>query len=272
MTIKPLVVLLLLIAVLDVGIVTAQDDDDAPETVTAALWERVNLEAEPDAEAVPVYVVFLASDDATTLLEVAYGADVLWTRQGDGTYSGTSLVPTDAYEFTATLEVVDADTMQAMSLLNYGNFASELHLEFRRSDFEAEVWVEARRDLTEYTLFGPCLGLESTSPPGAYANPDPIVAVWLDEDAGELVIGENVYLGGGGTFSRETLGTFGTFEQVTTETVLVSEGQLDLDFYSVAGERDDCELRFTSTYIPYDGDMAALMERAAAIGADAAEE
>lgn len=270
MTRKPFLVLLLLTAVLGVGIVSAQDDD-TPQTVTASLWQRVNLDAEPDADAVPVYVVFLASDDGTTLLEVAYGADVLWTLQDDGTYSGTTLIPTDAYEFTASLEVVDADTMQAMSLLNYGNFASELHLEFRRTELEAAVWVEDVRDLTEYTLFGTCLGLESTSPPGAYANPDPIVAVWLDEDAGELVIGENVYLGGGGTFTRETLGTFGTSEQVTTETVLVSEGQIDLDFYSVAGGRDDCELRFTSTYRPYDGDMAALLERAAAIGADEAE-
>lgn len=258
--------IIVLVGVMGVGWVGAQDDDELELPITAVAWQRIDSNAPPDFDGEPAYVVFLESDDGATLYEIEAGVDTIYTRNTDGSYSAAPLMPTDAYELTATLVNVNDDTRRVHALLNYGNFASERNLDYLRTEIVYELWVEQERELTEYSMFGECLGLVDATPPRTYARPDPIVPIRFDEEEGTLYLGNLMLSGGPVTYMREEEDTFGIFGRVTTETAIVSEGRIEWTFHSIADERDDCELRFNATYVYFDGDYAALMERAISLG------
>ncbi len=242
----------------------AQETTPEPDgLITVSGW--ITTEADEDAPEEPVYTVFLDLDDGETILVIGTGADIVYTRQTDGTYAGAPLVPSDAYDLESVLEIIDEDTRQTNSITTTTAFTSERSLLYSRSDTEFSIWVEGDRSLTEYSMFAECLGLTSATPPGVFATADPIVPVRIDEDAGLLWIGR-WQLVGSGTYTREIEEPFSQFTRVTTEIANVSDGMIDYSYHSIAGERDDCELRYTSVYTPFDGDLGALLARGVELG------
>lgn len=262
-----LILLLLALPALSLtGPLAAQEatpEASADGLITVSGW--ITTEADEDAPDDPVYTIFLDLADGETILEIGTGADVVYTRQADGTYSGAPLVPTDAYTLEATLEIVDDETRQSNSTLSSTAFTSETSRMYTRSDAAFSIWVEGDRTLTEYSLFAECLGLTSATPPRTFATADPIVPVRIDEEAGLLWIGD-WELTGSGTYTRETEEPFGQFNRVTTEVAVVDPGAIQFSYHAIADERDDCELRYTSIYTPFDGDLEALLGRAIELG------
>jgi hypothetical protein len=116
-------------------------------------------------------------------------------------------------------------------------------------------------------MFADCMGRTGVEPPGAFANPDPILPIRIDDEAGQLYIGDTVLTGGDGTYERTEEGEFGQFTQVITQTAVVSEGNISFSYYAVADGRDDCELRYDTTFVPFDGDYDALFAGAEALSA-----
>jgi len=225
-------------------------DDDMPDNLYSA-WTVTDLLAEDGDEPIENLVAFLHIDEET-ILEVWTGADVIYTLQDDGTYSGANLLPV-GYDFSATLTIIDEDTYETFSEISSGTFTTETNLLYERTEIEIGVWIEPERDLQEFSLFGDCMGRVDVSPPLAFSQPDPILTILIDEDAGELVLGENV-LTGSGTYELEEEDTFGQFARVTTQTAVVSEDAIDFSFYSIADSRDDCELIYETQFLPFDGD------------------
>ncbi|RMF77211.1 MAG: hypothetical protein D6737_18445 [Chloroflexi bacterium] len=249
------------------GIVMAQDDDETAFTASGWLW--TDLDDDASDEGAETFVVFLSPDDGATLIEVARGADVVYTLSDDGLYSGATLVPA-AVDFAATLEVIDEDTRQVMSVTRTGALTFETNLQYDRSDVAFGVWVEGERDLMEYTMFAECLGREDGSPPSAFATPDPILPIAIDDEAGTLTIGGDLVLsGGGGVYERVDEAPFGQFTQVITQTATVSDDSIAFTYHAIADGRDDCEVRYETTFVPFDADYEALLERGDMLGDDA---
>jgi hypothetical protein len=267
---KYFVLILMLVFAVGASCLMAQEATEVPSEsgVTAEAWLVTDLDEEESEDAVARYVVFLTLDDGDTLIEVAAGEDVIYTKGEDGLYSGAPLIPTDRYEFEATLEVVDDDTYQVASAIKTGSLTFESNLLFERSDLEFGVWVEGERNLTEYSMFAECMGRVGVEPPGAFAEPDPILLIRVDDEAGTLTIGNTVLAGGGGAYELVEEGEFGQFTQVVTQTASVSEASIAFTYHAIADERDDCELHYETTFTPFDGDFEALMARAEELGAE----
>ncbi len=248
--------LIFLIMLLFSSTIFAQDEDETDnDSHRASAWIVIDLTAEDDDdESATVYASFLELEDGS-LLEVWSGEDVLYSPNDDGTYSGATLYPAE-YEFEATLTIIDEDTIETMSVIDTGTFTIETNLSYERTDFDIGIYTEFERDLQEYSLFGECMGRIDNSPPLAFAQPDPILVILIDEDAGEMIIGEHMLVGDGTTFELEEEGMFGQFEQITTQIAIVSEDAIDFTYYSIADNRDDCELRYETQYVPFDGDFA----------------
>lgn len=261
--------LLVIIAVLltiPAALLNAQEETPEPGSgglITVSGW--ITTEADEEAPEEPVYTVLVELEDGAAILEVGTGADVVYTRQDDGTYAGAPLVPTDSYELEASLAIVDENTRQINSITTSRAFTSERSLLLERSDVNFSIWVEGDRNLTEFSMFAECMGLMDAIPPRIFAVADPIVPVRLDEDAGILWIGW-WQLEGSGTYTREIEEPFGQFTRVTTETAIVSDDLIQYSYHSIGDGRDDCEVSYTSEYTPFDGDLDTLLMRAVELG------
>ncbi|RMG80792.1 MAG: hypothetical protein D6712_17435 [Chloroflexi bacterium] len=253
--------ILLVLGLLVLGALAQDDGDDMDEgALSATAWLLVAPDAPEDAEA--LYVLFVPLDEGALLLEVAAGEDVLysWDEELEA-YHGAPFIPDDAYDFESTLVALDDDTYESTSVTKAGALTFERVVTFERTELEYELWTEVERDLTEYTMFGECLGAAATTPPKAWATPDPILPVRIDDEEGVLYLGNTVLGGGAGEYILEEEAEFGTGLQQITQVATVTEDAITLEYYAVVDGRDDCELRFTATYAPFDGDFEALFER-----------
>ncbi len=256
-----ILLLILVLGIVPAGI--AQDDAEAnPEAggVVVPLW----LATDEDGE--PRYVAFLFLDDGT-IVEAGLGADVIYTPVDDGTYSGEPLVPA-GYEFAATLQLIDDETIQVASTITSGVFSTESNITYSLTDLEAGIWIEYPRDVIEFSKFGECMGRLDAEPPGAFTDSDPILPIVIDEEAGEFWLGPHILTGGDGSYELEVTGEFGQFTDVTTRTATVVDDTIAFRYHSIAAERDDCEMIYESTYSRFDGDFAALFERVNDMGAE----
>jgi hypothetical protein len=234
----------------------AQTDEEAPDgIITAEAWQFTDLD---DDTAEPGMVLFLTLDEGDTLIEVAAGEDLIYTRVDDQSYSVAPLIPTDAYEYEGTLTVVDADTRQLAAVTTTGSFTFESNLEFTRTDLTYEVWSETERTVSEYSLFQECMGRTNVTPGEAWTTPDPLVPIRVDDEA--LYIGSKAYPGGGGSYELVSEAQFGQFPEVITETITVAEDAITYNYHAIADERDDCEMIYEAALVPFDGDYEALLE------------
>ena len=245
------IAIILLITVLPA---TAQDEETPS---VAPVWLAAD---EADDTDQPRYVTFLFLDDGETILEVGFGADVIYTLEADGTYSGAPLVP-NGYEFSATLTLLDDQSIHVASETSSGIFTNESDLTYTLADMTASIWLENPREIIDFSKFGECIGREPIDPPGAFADADPILLLFIDEDTGELRRGPEILTGDGTTFEVEIEGEFGEYADVTTLTAVVNEDTIDFTYYSIAGGRADCVMHYVSSYTLFDGDVAGVMER-----------
>ena len=250
--------LVLTLLLSSVSMVIAQDEgDDELEGVIAPLWLAADSNADADAE--PRYVAFFFLDD-DTIIEAGFGADVIYTPSDDGTYNGAPLVPA-GFEFSATLEIVDDQTITVASTTSSGVFSTEANITYTLTDLEAGIWIENPREVLEFSKFGECMGRIDASPPGAFTDSDPIVPIVIDEEAGEFWVGPHILTGGDGSYELEVEGMFGQFADVTTRTATVDADGIAFRYHSIADGRDDCEMTYESTYSRFDGDFEALFMR-----------
>ena len=258
MRILSLVIIMVILCLTSTLIMAQDTNEEDPEAVTATLWLANEEDADEDAE--PRYVAFLFMDDGATILEAGFGTDVLYQLGEDGIYAGQTFVPS-AFEFSATLEIIDDETIQVSSETTSGTFTTSSDITYTLSDIEAHIWVENPREVIEFSKFGECMGRDLPEPPGAFADADPILPIIIDDEVGELRLGPHVLLGDGNTFELEVEGQFGQFTDVTSRTAIVGDETIDFSYYSIADERDDCEMIYESSYALYDGDFEAMMER-----------
>lgn len=242
--------------------VFSQATDTPPQRTVEDGWQVVNTDAEDDLES--RYVVFIPLEDGS-ILEVAGGADVVWfpSEDSEGVYTGQSLIPLQDVDTQATLTLVDDETRSVTSVTKTGALTLESEIQYVRSDLRFEVWVEQSRDLSEYTLFGPCLGVELRDSPRTFSRVDPILPVLLDEDTGTLILGLTTLTGDGGTYERVSESPFGAFTQVISQTAIVDASTIALSYHAIADNRDDCEVVYVSVFVPFDGDFETLFEAAA---------
>jgi hypothetical protein len=100
---------------------------DEPETeYEVSVWNAVEVvdgePVEPEADDLPLTVTFLTPDNGETLIAVWSGPDIVYTRAEGDTYSGVTLVSEEAYEFEATLEVIDRKPCKAPPRLMRARF------------------------------------------------------------------------------------------------------------------------------------------------------
>ncbi|MCI0711408.1 MAG: hypothetical protein L0154_14740 [Chloroflexi bacterium] len=253
------------LCLLVVPAVVAQDDE--PPAFETSTWQVIfldeNGDPEPveDEDALPEIVVFITLDDGETLIEVWSGVDVIYTLGDDGLYSGATIIE-ESYTFAATLEILDENTMHAESMSLYGTqeFSSSLLYE-RLEDVEATVYTESERDIIEYTQFAECLGRVGVEVGRAWTLPELLVPVQVGEDS--IIFAGKEFVDVGGAYEIVWTQEFGQFENEITETFTpLDEDTLAYRYHATAGGRDDCEMIYESTFIPFDGDFEALFAHA----------
>lgn len=265
---KLIAILVLLVVLLPIAVL-AQDDEP---TYTVSVWLATEVdedgnpvEADPTIETLgdglPLYVGFIQDEATGLLLGVWNGPDIVYTPTGPGTYLANLLVVSSIYEYSGTLDVIDADTMMSTSTVTYAFGESEsIYLYERVEDESFALYTEQNRDVIEWTQFQECLGREGGDPPGTFTTPDLLVMLSVGET--ELVWNQSVYAGDGTTFSRNSTLPFGELDEVIDETFSANGDALDYSYYSIAGGRDDCELRYSSEFVPFAGDLLALFAAA----------
>lgn len=250
----------------------AQEDDELP-TYTAWQVTRLDEDGNPeegsDSEAPANTVAVLELDEGNTLLIVWAGPDILYELQEDGTYSGHELVDATTYEFSATLEVLDDDTMTSYSVTETERFTFETTIIYERTDAELMVYTELDRTVIEYTQFTDCLGA-SGEVGRAWITSDLLVPFQISEDS--LIWNEQVFTGGGGSYVSERTQPFASFENFITQTFTGTADGFDYEYHAIANERDDCEMIYESSYVPFDHDFEALYGRAETEAAELAED
>ena len=244
----------------------AQDDDDTGmPTYTAwqvtRLDEAGNPEEPLDPDAPANKVAILELDEGNTLLFVWAGPDIIYALQNDGTYSGSLLVPSPTYTFTATLEMVDEDTMTSYSVTDTGRFTSETTIVYERTEVEIVIFTELDRTIVEYSQYAECLGRVGDVG-RAWTTSDLLVPFQIGEDT--LIWSQEVFTGDGATFINEKTQPLGAFENIITQTFIGNAEGFDFSYYAIADGRDDCEMIYESSYVPFDEDFTTLFERAAA--------
>ena len=225
--------------------------------------------APPDDSVPPVWTAILSSEDGAVMIAAAMGADVLFIRDDDtGDYAGSQLVPGGA-DFGSTLHITGPDTMEETATISYGAFDDHYLLSYTRVEgVTAQFWSEVERSFSDVGFFGPCLGRTDADPGPGWSNPDPIIPV-IFGDEGSLTIDDLEFSGGGGSFVNESLREAGQSSIATTRTVtLVSDTEIEFTFEMVLDERDDCQVIYTSTWVPFDGDVDALVARAESLGTE----
>lgn len=255
------------LALLGVPTVMAQDDESPALETSAWQVSLFDEEGEPrvvDEAALPEVIVFLSLDDGETLIAVWSGPDVIYTLEDDGTYSGTTLID-ESYEFTAMIEVVDENTMEGKSVSVYGSREYMTSLLYERlEDVEAVIYTESERDIIEFTQFGECLGRTDATVGRAWSVPELLVPFQIGEDS--LIFARREFVDTGGSFESVQTTEFGTFENVITETFTpMADNSFEYRYHAIAGARDDCEMIYESTFMPFDGDIEPLFERADAL-------
>ena len=261
-------VLLMLVSPL---IAVAQDDDD--EILSYSVWVVTDVDAEVDAveddSVLPNEVVVISLDDGETLLIIWAGSDIIYTRQDDGTYSGAELVAGGGYEFEATLEIIDDNTMQSDSVVQTGSFTSETTLRYalvEDEDIAAQLYVEGEREIVEFSQFQECLGRTDVTVGRAWTRSDLLVPMRFTDDG--LIWNEMVFEGGGGVYINERTEEFSSFENLITQTFTATgEGNFDYNSHAIADGRDDCEMIYNSSYAPFDGDFEAIFAMAEELSA-----
>ena len=237
---------------------------DAEEPGVAPAWLATDEAGDADQ---PRYVIFLFLDDGETILEAGFGADVIYTLEADGTYSGTPLVP-NGFDFSATLTLIDDQTIQVVSETSSGIFTTESDITYTLTDVQAGIWIENPREIIDFSKFGECIGREPIAAPGGFADSDPILPLFIDGETGELRRGPEILTGDGTTFEVEIDGEFGEYTDITTLTAIVDEETIDFTYYSIAGGREDCVMHYVSSYTLFDGDVAGVFERVEAMVED----
>ena len=243
----------------------AQDDEDEEMGYNIWIVTEIGEDGEPveadDADEPATEVVVVPMDDGDTLLIIWTGIDIIYTIQDDGTYSGAELYAGGGYEFTATLEIIDEDTLQGHSVVDTGNFESERTLLYERvEDSSIQLFTENERTIVEFTQFTDCLGRDGTVGT-AWTRSDLLVPIAFDE-AG-LFWNKLQFDGGGGVFINERTQEFGSFENVITQTFTGNaEDGFDFSYEAIADGRDDCEMIYESSYTPFDGDFESIFGRA----------
>ena len=259
---------LILIAGLLIGGGTLYAQDDPETTSEAAIWYAIELidgePVEPEEDTPPATVAFLSLDEGETLIAVWAGPDIVYTRNEEGVYTGVTLIP-ESYEFEATLEVIDEETMEGTSVLTTGAFESESAYRYvLGEDTETlAVYTEGERTIEEYSQFQECMGRTNVEPGSAWTTPDLLIPIIADPEDNLIIWDQRTFAEGAGGLENVETTEFGTLENVTTRT-LTSAGDESFVFryHAIAGERDDCEMIYESTLTPFDGDFEVLFARA----------
>lgn len=253
------------LCLLVVPVVVAQDGE--PPAFESSAWQVTFLDENGNPEPVegedvlPEVVVFITLNEGETLIEVWSGVDIVYTPGDDGLYSGATIID-ENYEFMATLEILDENTMHAESMTLYGTqeFSSSLRYE-RLEDVEAAVYTESERNIIEYTQFAECLGRVGVEAGRAWTLPELLVPVQLGEDS--IIFASKEFVNVGGAYEIVWTQEFGQFENEIAETFTrLADDVLTYRYHAIAGGRDDCEMIYESTFTPFDGDFEALFARA----------
>ncbi len=270
-----LLICCLCLVVVGVPMTTWAQDDDGKDLPTYTAWQvtRLDEDGNPeealDPEAPGNTIAVLNLDEGDTLLIVWAGPDIIYELQDDGTYSGHELVDSPTYEFSGTLEIIDEDTMSSYSVTETERFTFETTIIYNRTDAELVVFTELDRTVIEYTQFTDCLGA-SGEVGRAWVTPDLLVPFQIGESS--LIWNEQVFTGGGGSYMSERTQPFASFENIITQTFTGTVEGFDYEYHAIANERDDCEMIYESSYVPFDQDFEALYSRADEQAAELAED
>jgi hypothetical protein len=252
--------------------------DDAPEGVPlAGDWLEIVVESDAsdcfggggestssdeEVEAEDVIVTFGVYDDGETMLGVRGLEDFLYTRSADGTYEGSFLaILSEGYEYHATLTVESPTEMSVVSETVIFDCTASATVRYERLEGDGgQLWTETAREVTNHSFFDECLDVTLISLPVWVRLPDFLVAVRFDEDNGLAYYNGAEYEGGGGSFTRvEDTSDDPYLPTVVTYTLeVVGDDALVHSMASIAYEREDCQIAYTGTLVPFDGDIEAL--------------
>jgi hypothetical protein len=215
-----------------------------------------------EVEVPEVIVTFGVYNDGETLLGVRGLEDFLYVRSADGTYEGSFLVIlSEGYEYHATLTVVSPTEMLVEAETVIFDCTTTATVRYERLEGDgSQLWTETSREVLDASFFGDCLGRTIISLPVWVRLPDFIVAVKFDEANGLAYYNGDEYEGGGGSFTRiEDTSDDPYLPTVVTYTLeAAGDDALVHSMSSIMYEREDCQIAYTGTLIPFDGDLDAL--------------
>lgn len=245
--------------------------DDVP---LAGDWREIVVESDSSdcfgggessteaVEAEEVIVTFGVYDDGATLIGARGLEDFLYVRNADGTYEGSFLVILSAgYEYHATLTVVSPTEMSVVAETVIFDCTATATVRYERLEGDgSQLWTETTREVLDASFFGECLGRTVTLLPEWVRLPDFIVAIRFDEDNGTAYYNGDEYEGSADGFTRvEDSSDNPYLPTVATYTLeVVDDDALVHALSSIMYAREDCQIAYTGTLAPFDGDLEAL--------------
>lgn len=279
-----------LVVVLCVVPFSAQEDEEAEETpaLTPGIWtysaggevtsacygsSAVFDPYEDYAEDSLPEFTLIAADDGNFLL-IQAGADYRFApSETDSAYIVSLIDSQDLFTFEGTMEIISLEEFVLIGTLAYDPACTYTGT-YRYSLVEASevlVWSETERVFSDISFFNECLDTFNTEPAPGWAAPD-LLAVITETETG-LEIDGVPFLGSAGEYvyeEREETFTGIYYDRITLLGTIEAE-LFDVNHFYQLDERTDCQVEYDSEYVPFDGDVEALIERIVRIDVDESE-
>jgi hypothetical protein len=158
--------------------------------------------------------------------------------------------------------------MQSIYIQTFDNQPPEaLYLQYKRIENENyTLYMELDRTVEEYSLFKECFGITmyADKPPSDISTPDLLVPLEIDTEANILVLGTREFLPKEDIYQYTDISPFGPDENMTTTETLLPQDDASFTYiyHIIGGNRDNCEVTYSSTFTPFDGNFEALFARA----------
>ena len=214
-----------------------------------------------DPEALPSFALIPADNGEWLLIQA--GADYRFTPADEGSFNASLIDSQDLFTFEGTMEFTSPDAFTVVGEFAYDpscTYTGTTQFELVEAA-EVSIWTEMTREFSDITFFNECLDRDNTVPAPGWAASD-LLALLTETETGLMLDGV-VFDGAPGEYIYEDRDetTMGVYYDIITLTGAPEDGLLTVNHFYQIDDRADCQVEYDSEYVPFDGDVDALVSR-----------
>jgi hypothetical protein len=217
---------------------------------------------EPLWESIAAFVPFEGG-----FISVWPGPNMFYTGTPEDGFTGTFLVSDPGIEIEGEFWFVDANIRRETRDFCVFGMCDVRHYLYTRTDDVLEIWSEGPRSFLNISMLGDCIGVDNPQVSRGWSDPDLLMPFSFEAD-GTIVMDGRVYEHDDDCgMCNEEIGPIGTDGVIVVErSMVVTSGVINFRVEGKIDDRDDCTMLHVSDFIPFDGDIVMLLQRAEEIG------